>query len=207
MQGLDVLHPTVQDEANRVLRVIYGDTLCDTKLMEDAILFTRRRSEFPNIGTDKINLRPLMYILENIFWINVCLFVNEDFRACFDDAITIEKALLRVNDQEYEDFRDEMKLASGDSDPDKAVDVDLMSYGEDYGMAVEGRVETAKSNFYKSGMTEVYNELMSGFDPKSRASVMYVIHNLVYVVNSFNRNEVFRKYVMLVVDSVRRQLA
>lgn len=210
MQGLDVMHASTRETADKLLRLVYGPQLYDPGQMEDVILMTRRRSEFPNIGTDKINMRTMMYIIENIYWMNVCLYVNEDFRSCFDDAVMIEKALLRVNDQEYQDFRDDMTLEESEPQAGSgggAIPIDFMSYSEQLAGAIASRVDKAKVEFYNAGMTDVYNDLTNSFDPKTKASVSYVIHNMMYVVNAMNRNGVFKKYVTLVVDSVKAQLS
>lgn len=208
MQGLDVegLHPSSKDAVKTVMRTMY-DKLYDPSQTEDILLFTERRSEFPNIGTDCVEMSTMKYMSDNAYWINVCMYVNADFRACFNDAITIEKALLQVNDIEYQDFRDDMTLERDKDPDDKTISVNLGSYDSGMEMAVRNRLDLSKSQFYKAGMTEVYNDLASGFDRQTAAEVSYIAHNMLYVINAFNRNGVFRKYVMLVVDSVKKQLS
>ena len=150
----------------------------------------------------------MTYILENIYWINVCLFVNEDFRSCFDDAIMIEKTLLQVNDQEYQDFKDDMTLDDpNQKGPDKNVVINLSNHSDKMEMALFARIEDAKQKFFNAGMTEVYEDLLNTFEKRTELEVSYTVHNLVYVINAMNRNGVFHKYVRLVVDSVKEQLS
>lgn len=209
MQGLDAINERTREQVNKIMLQVYGAGLYDPNQIEDIILMTDKRDTFPPLGTDRINMSSLIYILSNIYWINICLYVNDDFRSCFDDAIAIEKALLRVNDQEYADFRDDMTL---DDDAfggpsDKSVSINLANYKDDYALSCGAKLDKAKIDFYSAGMTDVYNDLANSFDADGRAGVMHVISNMVYVVNSFNRNGVFRKYVTLVVDSVKKQLS
>lgn len=208
MQGLDGVHSLTKDTIEKLLRTIYSKSIYDLNQIEDIVLFTEGRKEYPNIGTDVIKLHTMTYILENIYWINVCLFVNEDFRSCFDDAIMIEKALLQVNDQEYQDFRDDMTLDDpNQKGPVRNVVINLSNHTDKMEMALFARIEDAKQKFFNAGMTDVYEDLLNTFEKRTELEVSYTIHNLVYVINAMNRNGVFHKYVRLVVDSVKEQLS
>lgn len=208
MQGLDGVNSLTKESIEKILSRIYKSSIYDTSQIEDIVLFTEGRTEFPNIGTDVIQLDHMMYITENIYWINICLFVNEDFRSCFDDAIIIEKALLQVNDLEYQDFREDMILdESDDKATNKNVTINLSHYSDKMEMALLNRIDNAKQKFFKAGMTDVYDDLITSFDNGIRMEVSDIIHNLVYVINAINRNGVFRKYVKLVVESVKNQLS
>ena len=206
MEGLKPLNPLVQSAAEKMLARLYKPNMYDLNSFEDVILFTERRTEYSNIGTDAIDFNTMLYMIENIYWINVCLFVNNDFRACFEDAITIEKALLMVNDQDYEDFREEMTLDE-DKGPDKTVSINLSTYNDKMEMAIVNRMDKCRQEFYQAGMTDVYDDLIATFENKTAIEITYIIHNMIYVINAFNRNGVFKKYVTLVVDSVKQQLA
>lgn len=208
MQGLDVLKSPKTAEAIRTLLDGVYDNTGDPNEIEDILLFTDGRSNYSDIGTDSIKKSTMEYILKNIFWINVCLFVNEDFRNCFEDAIVIEKALLQVNDVEYTEFRDDMTLnddENGVADPNILVNIDRYDQNI-YGVIIQSIQKAAKS-FDICGMTDVYEELNTGFDEQTKINVQHIIHNLVYVINAMNRNGVFRKYTKLVVDSVKDQLS
>lgn len=208
MQGLDGVHSLTKDTIEKLLRAVYTKPIYDLSQVEDIVLFTEGRKDFPNIGTEVIKLNTMTYILENIYWINVCLFVNEDFRSCFDDAIMIEKALLQVNDLEYQDFRDDMTLEDPtQKGPDKNVVINLSSHSDKMEMALLARIEDSKQKFFNAGMTEVYEDLLNTFERRTQLEVTYTIHNLVYVINALNRNGVFNKYVRLVVESVKNQLS
>lgn len=212
MQGLDKLNSLSRESVKKILGLMYETGMYDTALMEDTVLFTEGRVDFPNIGTDAIRLSTMMYLMENSYWINVCLFVNEDFRACFDDAIMIEKALLQVNDLEYQDFRDDMTLDDKDAPAnDRNVPINLSRYNDKMEMAIISKIssdkQSARQLFFQAGMMDVYEDLMHDFDRKTEESVSYTIHNFVYVINAMNRNGVFCKYVKLVVDSVKKQLS
>lgn len=207
MLGLDIegLHPASKDAVTTILGSLYGSRY-DPVQTEDIALYTERRSEFPNIGTNNMQLSCMKYMMNNIYWINICMYVNEDFRACFNDAITIEKALLQVNDEEYQDFRDDMTLEDP-SPEDKKIDINLSNYSNVMEMSIRNNIDVAKMAFYKAGMTEVYDDLARNFDRKTASEISYIAHNMLYVINAFNRNGVFRKYVTLVVDSVKKQLS
>lgn len=207
MQGLEsVVHSSTKIAISKIFDMAYKSNMYKLENMEDVVLFTAKRVDYPNIGTDVINIDDMTYLADNIFWINVCLFVNDDFRACFDDAITIEKALLQVNDQDYEDFRDEMILDNINSDATKSVPINLASYNTRVEQAVIKRITDANQNFFNSGMTDVYDDLTRTFDATTGAAITHIIHNMIYVINAFSRNGVFKKYVTLVVDSVKTQL-
>ena len=206
MEGLKPIHSLTQSAIEKILERLYKPKMYDLNSFEDVILFTNRRTEFSNIGADCIKFSHMLYLIENIYWINVCLFVNSDFRACFEDAITIEKALLMVNDQDYEDFRDEMTLDEPDAN-DQTVNIDLASYNDKMEMAIIHRMDKCRQDFYQAGMTDVYDDLIATFEEKTALEITYIIHNIIYVINAFNRNGVFKRYVMLVVDSVKKQLS
>ena len=206
MEGLKPINSLTQSAIEKILERLYKPKMYDLNSFEDVILFTNRRTEFSNIGADCIKFSHMLYLIENIYWINVCLFVNSDFRACFEDAITIEKALLMVNDQDYEDFRDEMTLDEPDA-TDQTVNIDLASYNDKMEMAIIHRMDKCRQDFYQAGMTDVYDDLIATFEEKTALEITYIIHNIIYVINAFNRNGVFKRYVMLVVDSVKKQLS
>lgn len=207
MQGTECLSALTQDALGKILATLYPVKFYDPGLMEDLILATSDRSMYPNIGTDKISLRCLKYVLDNAWWISVCMFVNDDFRSCFDDAIMIEKALLQVNDKEYEDFRDDMTLPSDTAEPDKFVSVRLDSYSEAMERSLLSMLGVSRKAFTKAGMNEAYAELLDTMDRKARTETASIVHNLLYVLNAMNYNGVFKKYVTLVVDSVKKQLS
>jgi len=209
MQGLDVIKSERTKEAvSKILNLLYSKELYNTENIEDLVLFTEERSNYSTIGTDTIRASVMAYILQNIYWISVCLFVNEDFRSCFDDAIAIEKALLQVNDQEYEDFRDEMTLDSDSkSGTDANVRIDIDKYSDKVERMLCSTISNSSKAFENAGMKDVYLELMTSFEKKVLAEMQYTIHNFVYVINAMNRNGVFYKYVNLVVDSVKKQLS
>lgn len=207
MQGTECLSALTQDALGKILVTLYPVKFYDPGLMEDLVLATSDRSMYPNIGTDKISLRCLKYVLDNAWWISVCMFVNDDFRSCFDDAIMIEKALLQVNDKEYEDFRDDMTLPSDTAEPDKFVSVRLDSYSEAMERSLLSMLGVSRKAFTKAGMDEAYAELLDTMDRKARTETASIVHNLLYVLNAMNYNGVFKKYVTLVVDSVKKQLS
>lgn len=208
MQGLDVIKSErTKESIAKLLNLLYANNMYDLDYIEDLVLFTEERENYSTIGTENIRTSVFKYILTNIYWINVCLFVNEDFRSCFDDAIAIEKALLRVNDQEYEDFRDEMTLDTDDGGKtDTYIEIDIDRYNNVVDEAIKNSIMSASRDFEKAGMTDVYLELMKNFDSKTLSEISYVIHNLLYIINALNRNGVFNKYVRLVIESVKKQL-
>lgn len=209
MQGLDVIKSErAKDTIRKMLDLMYSPNLYDTDEIEDLVLFTEERTNYSTIGTESIKMSTMRYMLTNMYWISVCLFVNADFRGCFDDAIAIEKALLQVNDQEYEDFRDEMTLdSSDDSGTDAEIVINIDNYNDQMEVMLCNGLSKASQEFINAGMKDVYLELMDTFDKKTLAEIRYTIHNMIYVINAMNRNGVFKKYVRLVVESVKKQLS
>lgn len=209
MTGLNSLDGRTVGAIEKILATAYPPDLCDIDRLEDMVLATPGRRDFSAIGTDIIKGSTMKYIVGNLFWISVCLFVNEDFRDCFHDAILIEKALLQVTETEYQDFREDMILADDDGRQmgDVVVAVDLSRYKGATEMTLQNGVDSAKKAFYNAGMMDAYDELSSGFNEPTKEAVSYVIHNLLYMVNAVDKNGVFNKYVHLVVDSVRDQLS
>jgi len=208
MQGLDSIRSQQSKDAIfRMLSEIYDQKMYDVNQIEDIVLFTSGREDYSNIGTDSIKLSVMKYVTDNIFWMSVCLFVNEDFRSCFDDAIAIEKMLLQVNDIEYADFRDDMTLNEKINEPDQNVGIDLNNYRPEIDQAIMGSILNAEKAFANAGMVNVYKELIETFDKEVLNAVRYTVHNYVYVINAMNRNGIFNKYVKLVVNSVKKQLS
>lgn len=211
MTGLsDLKDQNTIDTIEKCLRRLYSGRMYTVDQIEDVFLLTPERSErCTNIGTDEIYKDVLEFVTENIYWINVCLYVNEDFRNCFDDAIAIEKALTQVNDVEYTDFREDMMLDADSGVYRQSFAVDLTSYNENVANTIINRISRAEQAFRNSDMMSVYLELSASALQESEllASLQYIIYNLVYVVNAINRNGIFHKYVTLVVDSVKEKLA
>lgn len=209
MQGISVIENAENvSTIEKVYASIYDAKLYDLELMEDMILLTPKRDDVcTNIGTDKIQVSTFQYVVQNILWINVCLFVNEDFRSCFDDAIAIEKALTQVNDIDYQDFRDDMALASNSNAVRQNYTIDFTKYNKQLCDTIIIQMAKNMKSFDTYGMIPVYKELMDEFKIQEIRSIQYILHNMVYVVNAMNWNDVFNKYVRIVVDKVRDQLS
>lgn len=203
----------IQNEQNmqvieQVFKKLYYQNMYDLDLMEDMIMLTPARKDIcTDIGTGTIRASTFNYLVKNILWINVCLYVNEDFRSCFDDAIAIEKALTQVNDLEYKDFREDMILSNSEDGTPKSFVVDFTKYNPSVSDTVISFMIQDLQVFKECDMLSVYTELMETFDEMTLQSLRYIIHNMVYIVNAMDKNGVFHKYVTLVVDSVRKQLS
>lgn len=209
MTGMSGVEPRTAMALERYCKILYGDKLYDMDAFEDMVLATAERENYSNIGTDTLKLSTLKYVTSNAFWINVCLFVNSDFRDCFHDAILIEKALMQVSDVEYQDFRDDMTLESdGLADTgDRLMPVRLDSCSPSTERVFENMLKNNENAFYNAGMSEAYGELLDTMDRQTAQDTSYVIHNAVYMTNAMDKNGVFNKYVHLVVDSVKKQLS
>ncbi len=213
--GIECLHPLVQEAVEKFYQKMYppgssGKQVYDLTRLEDMELTLSEQQKVYNIGTSMITTRTLKYLLNNSFWINVCLLVNADFRACFDDAIMIEKALMQVDDVQYSDFRDDMTLPVADEDLTgiKSFKVDFSAYRGSYEGLVLNGTQAAWTNFVNAGMSDAYQALLDDvpYDRDKGPGFLNIIHAIVYVANAMNRNGVFDKYVRLVVESVKKQL-
>lgn len=209
MTGLEGIEPRTGMALEKALRTMYPPELGSPEELEDLILLTPERENWADIGMGKKYLGTVKYMVVNAFWINVCLFVNADFRECFHDAILIEKALLQVTDSEYADFRDDMVLADAEDRDmyDRQMAIDFSRYSSQMDSTFNGILAKAKQQFFEDGMSDAYDELANGFDRETKESVAYVVANMAYVANAMDLNGVFNKYVHLVVDSVIEQLA
>lgn len=208
MTGIEGIHALTAECMKRIGSRLYPDSKFDIQKMEDLVLATEDRTMYPDIGTDHTNVRVMNYMATNADWINVCLFVNEDFRACFNDAIMIEKALLQVSDVDYKDFREDMVLASDKArETDKSIPIRFDKYNRQMEDIVMNYMNNGHSSFFSAGMTEAYSELMSEMSRQEREEVSYIAYNMIYVLNAMTWNGVFNKYVNLVIDSVKKQLS
>lgn len=208
MTGTECVHNGTRKFMADICRRFFPDGRIDIENMEDLILWTDERKTYPPIGTECTTGRVMNYLAVNADWINICLFVNADFRACFSDAIMIEKALLQVSDIDYKDFREDMVLASDkERATDTRVDIHLERYSNKIADVLTNFMTNGRSSFFNAGMSDAYDELLETLDRNERSEVAYVMHNMMYVVNAMTYNGVFNKYVRLVVDSVKRQLS
>lgn len=208
MLGTGCAHDATRRFMGETCRRFFPDGKMDLEQMEDLVLWTDERKTFPPIGTECTTARVMNYLFCNADWINVCLFVNEDFRACFNDAIMIEKALLQVSDIDYKDFREDMVLASDkERETDTRVDIRLDAYSDKMERVLTNFMNNGRSEFFNAGMTEAYDELLDSMSKAEREEVAYIMYNIMYVANAMTYNGVFNKYVRLVVDSVKKQLS
>lgn len=208
MKGTELVHEDTRRFMSDICRRFFPDGKIRIDDMEDLVLWTKERDTYPPIGTESTTSRVMNYIGCNADWINVCLFVNEDFRACFNDAIMIEKALLQVSDIDYKDFREDMVLASDkEQATDTKVDVSLDTYSRKMESILTNFMNNGRVSFFNAGMTEAYDELLGSMSDSERSEVAYIMYNIMYVVNAMTYNGVFNKYVRLVVDSVKKQLS
>lgn len=209
MLGLEALHIDTKMAFTRGMDRYYGKGFLEEGRFEDMVLATPERRKWADIGTDWIPGSVLQYILDNYQWINVCLFVNADFRDCFRDAVLIEKALLQVSRKEYLDFREEMTLASEANRGvgDDRIGINLSAYDLQTAMAMDNMVEAGMKNFYRAGMSEAYATLLGTLDPDAMDGTKFAAYNIIYVANAMARNGVFRKYVSIVIENVKKQLS
>lgn len=197
------------------LGLFFPEGMFDMERFEDLALATPQRKNYSDIGMGEVNLSVLQYVMANIDWINICLFVNDDFRSCFYDAIMIEKALLQVSRSEYLDFRDDMSLdkdTTGKGGPgDRLVNVDFSIYSMGMDSSIGSLIMPAHSKFIGDGNQEAYFEILDDLRKSpgdgALSRVEYAVYNFIYVLNALQYNGVFRKYVTIVVDNVKKQLS
>ena len=209
MLGLEALHMDTKTAFMRAMDRYYGSGFLDPERFEDMVLSTPERKKWADIGTDWIPRSVLEYVVANYQWINVCLFVNADFRDCFRDAVLIEKALLQVSRQEYLDFRDEMTLASEANKlaAEERVGINLAAYDISVDNGLNGMIQMGMQGFYRAGMTEAYAALLGTLEDDAMDGTKFAAYNILYVANAMSRNGVFRKYVNIVIDNVKKQLS
>ena len=209
MLGLEALHADTRTALMKSMSRYYGENFLDGTRFEDMVLATPERSKWADIGTDWIYKNIFEYIIANYKWINICLFVNADFRDCFRDAVLIEKALLQVSRKEYADFRDDMTLASEANKfvTEPRLTVNLAAYDTATSAIIDKMIEDGMKDFYRAGMSDAYTMLLTSLEPDAMEGTKFAAYNIVYVANALARNGVFRKYVSIVIDNVKKQLS
>ncbi len=210
MTGLEMIDNRSKIAIAQCMERFYPKSMADISMLQDMALATASgRKGYNDIGTDSVRQDIVSYVTDNFAWINVCLFVNEEFRACFRDAILIEKALLQVSRDDYRMFRDDMVLASEANDLGglKCVHVDLSVYDQERESLISMMLSNGYTEFMRAGMTDAYNELRDTLPGREKEELLNILYNVLYFVNAINYNGVFRKYVKIVVDNVKKQLA
>lgn len=206
MTGLIHVNPMTKEAITRHMSRCFPDGMFPLEKFEDMSLATPARSKYADIGMGEIDKDMFIYALTNLPWINICLFVNDDFRECFCDAVMIEKALLQVSRREYLEFRDEMTM-DGDSDlPAASIAVNFASFSQEIDSAIGTLIAQGYTLLVGSGTHEAYDLLLKELSGDALEKTGYVVYHLVYLINALRHNGVFRKYVTIVVENVKKQL-
>lgn len=191
--------------------MIYGDKITQYDRIADAILYTSERDRHPNIGNDVVSSERFKFFFGNIFWINICLFANDEFREVIEDAIITEKMLLYVSSEDYAEARKNSRLDNIDrSGVELHPNIDKFSplFAERITMLItDGR-----DDLIRSGMANAYDtligQIVAGDEPDSRCrSIAFIIEHVVYLINALSNNDVLYRYVARVIDAVKRNIS
>lgn len=207
MTGTTLMNPMTKTVISQCVQQLFEKNDIDLENLEDVILATPRRVEYNDIGMGVIDSEKLIYLLSNMSWIFICLFVNQDFRECFYDAVMIEKALLQVSREEYRDFRDDMLLDGKNIMPQGKTGVDLSVYDAKTGTNLPAILSKSMMELVTSGTSEAYWALESELAGEALERTKFAVYNMIYLLNAIQHNGVFYKYVYIVVDNVKKQLA
>lgn len=206
MTGSIHMNPMTKEALSRHMSRMYPDGMFRLDDFEDLILATPQRTQYADIGMGTLDGDTFIYALQNLPWINICLFVNGDFRSCFCDAVMIEKALLQVSRREYLEFREDMTMDGDDGLPGKKVGVNFAAYDQKTDNVVGTLISSGFKVLSESGTADAYDLLLKELDGEAMDKTKYAVYNLVYLVNALEHNGVFRKYVNIVVENVKKQL-
>lgn len=206
MTGSMHVNPMTKEAVSRHMSRLYPDGMFRLDDFEDLILATPQRTQYSDIGLGTLDSEMFVYALQNLPWINICLFVNGDFRECFCDAVMIEKALLQVSRREYLEFREDMTMDGDDKLPKGKIGINFAAYDQQTDDAVAALISSGSRVLSESGTSEAYDLLLKELSGEALDRTKYAVHNLVYLINALEHNGVFRKYVTIVVENVKKQL-
>lgn len=174
-------------------------------IIDIGLLSEECRQNYANIGIKNISQDVLDFVLNNIYWINICLYVNQDFREAVYDSIVIEQALGEVDESDYVDLRDDMRIASvinGRSQSNYDVNIDKPLPQNDV-QRFNRNIEESITDLKSFKLDNIYDELQRSLTGDVYNQVVLINNNLVYALNAFDKNDILYKYVTLVVKNVR----
>lgn len=207
MTGAMDMHSATKTAISQRFLRFFDDGVIELENLEDVILATPRRTEYTDIGMGEIDRAKLIYLLNNMSWIFICLFANQDFRECFYDAVMIEKALLQVSREEYRDFREDMLLDEKGAMPGAKIGIDFTKYNGKLDSELGAMLSASMDILTQSGTSDAYWLLERELKDEALERTRFAVYNMVYLLNAIQHNGVFYKYVTIVVDNVKKQLA
>lgn len=176
-----------------------------SEIIDIGLLSEECRQNYANIGIKNISQEVLDFVLENIYWINICLYVNKDFREAVYDSIVIEQALGEVDTNDYIDLRDDMRISSvtnSRSQVNYDVNIDKPLPQSDI-QRFNKNVENSLNDVKSFKLDNIYAELQRSLTGDVYDQIVLIDNNLVYALNAFDKNDILYKYVSLVVKNVR----
>ena len=178
-------------------------------VIDIGLLSEELRQEYASIGSESISQDVIDFVFSNIHWINICLYVNADFREAVYDSITIEQAISEVDEDDYIALREDMRIASlfqSRSQSKYSVNIDMPLPGGDVQRFVQS-IGSSAGEMQKFKLEQIYRDLQSSLSGDVLNQVVSINSNMVYALNAFDKNDILFKYVQLVVTNVRNILS
>lgn len=178
-------------------------------VIDIGLLSEELRQEYASIGSESISQDVIDFVFSNIHWINICLYVNADFREAVYDSITIEQAISEVDEDDYIALREDMRIASlfqSRSQSKYSVNIDMPLPGNDVQRFVQN-ISSSAGEMQKFKLEQIYRDLQSSLTGDVLNQVVSINSNMVYALNAFDKNDILFKYVQLVVTNVRNILS
>lgn len=198
-------HESVDQIENLTNKFWTKDIFKMSEIIDIGLLSEECRQNYANIGIKNISQDVLDFVLNNIYWINICLYVNQDFREAVYDSIVIEQALGEVDESDYVDLRDDMRIASvinARSQLNYDVNIDKPLPQNDV-QRFNKNVADSLNDIKSFKLDNIYTELQRSLTGGVYDQVVLIDNNLVYALNAFDKNDILYKYVTLVVKNVR----
>lgn len=177
-------------------------------IVDIALMSEEGRQNYSNIGSDSISQDVMDFVLNNIHWINICLYVNSDFREAVYDSIVIEQAIGEVDESDYTDLREDMRIPSlfqKRSQSKYSVNIDKPLPANDFQRFLKN-INDSSVDLKNFRLDNIYAELQQNLTGDTYNQVVLINNNLVYAMNAFDKNDILFKYVQLVVENVRNIL-
>lgn len=180
------------------------DNVIDIGLLSEEL-----RQGYASIGIESISQDVIDFVFSNIHWINICLYVNDDFRDAVYDSVVIEQAISEVDESDYIELRDDMRIASlfqSRSQSKYSVNIDIPLPGNDIQRFLNS-IGSSEGEMQKFRLEQIYKDLQASLSGNALNQVVSINSNMVYALNAFDKNDILFKYVQLVVTNVRNILS
>lgn len=193
-----------EDMIKRMIRTLFDDgiaALSDTVIYENICLGCPGHFKKIDRAIDK---KTADYLINNFSYILLGFISNDVFRDSFKDAVAVEIELENKTPDFIESIRKDMtEGCEPDNGPKYAIDFSV------YNGAVAEKFSKliAESIDGIMDFQDDFNQLVDEMTEESTITVGFCVSNFMYMIRAFDKNLVFRHYVMHVIDVVKKELS